>query len=135
MAALKFDKSLHVGNRLMDREHAILIEHINTLQQVLEGASSRTLVGQILEGLVEYTRTHFYVEEELMQAFKYPSFRIHKNAHDKFKKTMQQLVTQHRSGETNITNELMDFLKDWLVNHIQKIDTQLADFLKGKTLD
>ncbi len=135
MDAIKFDKSLHVDNRLLDREHAILIEHINTLQQVMGGASSRTLVGQVLEGLVEYTKTHFYVEEELMQALKYPKYFDHKTAHDKFKRTMKQLVDNHQSGKTDITEELMEFLTDWLINHIQRLDTQLAAFLKGKTLD
>ena len=134
MAALIFDKKLHVGNILMDREHAILIEHINTLQQVLDGHSSRMLAEKVLEGVVEYTKTHFYVEEELMQAFKYPSFLIHKNAHDKFRKTLQRLLEQHHSGETNVSEALMDLLTGWLVNHIQKIDIQLAEFLKNKTL-
>ena len=118
----------------MDREHAILIEHINTLQEVIDGASSRHLIGQILEGLVEYTKTHFYVEEELMQSFNYPGYMVHKTAHTKFKKTMNQIVEQYHSNETDVSEELMHMLKDWLVNHIQNIDAQLADFLRGKVL-
>jgi len=132
---MTFDEKLHVGNRLMDREHAILIEYINTLQGLVDGDSSRHLVGQVLEGLIQYTTTHFYVEEELMYAFRYPDYVNHIQAHEKFKQTMQQLSSQYKQGEADITNELMDFLKDWLVKHIQKIDCKLADFLKGKQLD
>lgn len=135
MSTMKFDKQLHVGNRLMDREHAILIEYINTLQKLLDENSSRHMVGQILEGLIEYTKTHFYVEEELMHAFRYPGYLNHIQAHENFKQTMQQLSSQYKLGEADITNELMDFLKDWLINHIQKIDRKLAEFLKGKQLD
>ena len=119
----------------MDREHAVLIEYINTLQSLVDGNSSRQLVGQVLEGLIQYTKTHFYVEEELMYAFTYPDYINHMQAHEKFKQTMQQLSSQFKQGETDITDELMDFLKDWLVNHIQKIDRKLADYLKGKKLD
>lgn len=135
MSEMKFDKQLHVGNRLMDREHAVLIEYINTLQKLLDGNSSRQLVGQVLEGLIQYTKTHFYVEEELMYAFRYPDYVNHIQAHEKFKQTMQTLSSEYKQGEADITNELMDFLKDWLVNHIQKVDRKLADFLKGKQLD
>ncbi len=134
MEAFKFDKSLHVGNCIMDREHAILIEHINTLQQVMEGASSRHLIGQVLEGLIEYTKTHFYVEEEMMKSFKYPGYSSHIVAHKKFKKTMKELLEQYKSGEADVTEDLMTMLKDWLINHIQKIDVELAKFLKGKVL-
>jgi len=132
---MKFDKKLHVDNRLMDREHAILIEYINTLQGLVDGNSSRHLVEQILEGLIQYTNTHFYVEEELMYAFRYPDYVNHIKAHEKFKQTMQQLSSEYKQGKADITNDLMDFLKDWLVNHIQKIDRKLAEFLKGKQLD
>ncbi|HHJ80950.1 MAG TPA: hemerythrin, partial [Candidatus Tenderia electrophaga] len=77
MSKMIFDNKLHVGNRLMDREHAILIEYINTLQDLVDGDSSRHLVGQVLEGLIQYTKTHFYVEEELMHAFRYPDYVKH----------------------------------------------------------
>ncbi|MFC1747591.1 bacteriohemerythrin [Pseudomonadota bacterium] len=134
MTTFIFDESMHVGNRLMDREHAVLIEYINTLQSVVDGNSSRFLVGQVLEGLVEYTKTHFYIEEELMVAFSYSGYMAHKSAHDKFRLTMSQWVEQHKSGEVNITEEVMSFLKSWLIDHIQNIDAKLAGFLKGKTL-
>lgn len=134
MVTFKFDETLHLKNRIIDREHAILFEHINTLQDVINGASSRHLIGQVLEGLVEYTKTHFYVEEELMLSFNYPGYSDHKTAHTKFKNTMNQLLEQYQRGETDIGEELMNMLKDWLVNHIQKIDAQLAEFLKGKVL-
>jgi len=132
---MKFEKKLHVGNRLMDREHAVLIEYINTLQNLVNGNSSRHLVGQVLEGLIQYTKTHFYGEEELMYAFRYPDYVNHIQAHEKFKQTMQQLSSEYKQGEADITDELMGFLKEWLINHIQKIDRNLADFLKGKQLD
>ena len=100
----------------------------------MEGNSSRFLIGQVLAGLVEYTNTHFYIEEELMNTFTYPDYLNHKTAHDKFRLAMRQLVEQHKSGAADVTVELMDYLKDWLVNHIQKIDVRLADFLRGKVL-
>lgn len=134
MTDLVFDDSLRVGNCIIDREHAVLIEHINTLQSVIDGRASRYLVGQILEGLVEYAHTHFYVEEELMRAYKYADFAAHKDTHDKFRSTLFRWVEEHKSGEADFTLEMMAFLKNWLVKHIKETDARLAEFLRGKVL-
>lgn len=67
MAYLEFNDSLMVENKLIDQEHAILIEYINLLQKAVENESSVKIVGQVLDGLTEYTKTHFFVEEEMMR--------------------------------------------------------------------
>jgi methyl-accepting chemotaxis protein/hemerythrin len=32
------------------------------------------------------------------------------------------LQTQYRAGKASLTIEVLNFLKDWLVNHIQGVD-------------
>jgi hemerythrin len=36
------------------------------------------------------------------------------------------------AGDATVAMELMDFLKDWLVNHINGTDRKYVPFLKGK---
>lgn len=67
MSYLEFNDSLKVENKLIDQEHGVLVEYINLLQKAIENESSIKIVGQVLEGLTEYTKTHFFVEEELMK--------------------------------------------------------------------
>ena len=36
------------------------------------------------------------------------------------------------SGQSVLTNEVLDFLQDWVTNHILKTDRQYTEFLTGK---
>ena len=133
MTFFEFNDSLKVENKLIDQEHAILIEYINLLQKAIENESSVKIIGQVLEGLTEYTNTHFFVEEEMMKAFEYPDEANHKNAHEGFCKKLAELVEKYEQGDTHISANVMGFLKDWLTEHILKIDRRLSDFLADKS--
>lgn len=134
MAQLEFNQDLMVGNQFMDKEHEMLIEYINMLDRAIENEASKRIVGEVLKGVVEYTKTHFFLEEEMMEVFQYPDREAHLKAHKGFKETALKLIEQHESGEKEMSGEVMDFLQDWLKSHILKIDTKLAAFLKGQTI-
>jgi hemerythrin len=36
------------------------------------------------------------------------------------------------SGQSVLTNEVLDFLQDWVMHHILKADRQYSEFLAGK---
>ena len=133
MTFIQFDDSLKVDNKLIDQEHATLIEYINLLQKAVENDTSVKIVGQVLEGLTEYTKTHFFVEEELMQAFEYPGKGKHLSAHEGFRGKLAELIKNYNNGDAQITGSVLDFLKEWLTEHILKIDRQLSDFLADKS--
>lgn len=134
MDYIKFDDSLRVGNKIIDQEHAILIEYINLLQKAVENQSGDRVLHQVLQGLIEYTKTHFFVEEELMKAFKYPDYDGHKSAHEIFKKKIENLNKNVEQADMNISDSVLLFLKQWLTDHILKVDKKLSDFLADKTL-
>lgn len=134
MSYLEFNDSLKVENKLIDQEHGVLVEYINLLQKAIENESSIKIVGQVLEGLTEYTKTHFFVEEELMKAYEYPDAEQHKAAHEGFKGKLADLIYNYENGSTEITGSALSFLKDWLTEHILKIDKRLSDFLADKSL-
>lgn len=134
MSYLTFDNSLMVGNKLMDQEHEILISYINRLGKALENEASGNTVTQVVRGLMEYTRTHFFVEEELMKAFAYPDREAHVKAHQGFRSKASALLRSVDMGDEIDLKEVILFLTEWLKAHILKIDAKLADFLKDKTL-
>ena len=99
MSYIEFDASLMVGNRLIDQEHEVLISYINLLQKAIENEASGNIIEKVLSGLVEYTKTHFFVEEEMMLAYGYSEYDIHKKAHEGFKKTAVDLLGKFERGE------------------------------------
>ena len=134
MSYIEFDDTLMVGNKLMDQEHEMLISYINLLQKAVENEASGNIVGHVVRGLVEYTRTHFFVEEEMMKAFDYPDQASHMRAHEGFRAKAGALMRSVDKGEEIDLNGVLSFLTEWLTAHILKIDAKLADFLKDKTL-
>jgi hemerythrin len=42
------------------------------------------------------------------------------------------IQNKFKAGEAMVSMELMTFLKDWLVNHIQGTDKKYSSFLRGK---
>ena len=133
MSLLEFNDSLKVQNKIIDQEHAVLIEYINLLQKAVENESSVRIIGQVLEGLTEYTNTHFFVEEEIMEAYEYPDRGNHLKAHDGFRGKLAELIESYENGDTKLSDAVMNFLKDWLTEHILKIDKKLSDFLADKS--
>lgn len=130
MASLEFNQKLMVDNKLIDQEHKVLIDLINGLQDAVDLGNPGHVIDEILPGLMEYTKTHFFVEEELMLAYDYPDFEGHKKAHDAFRNKIEALHNQVSKGDGNIPNSIMLFLKEWLTNHIMEIDKKLSAFLK-----
>lgn len=132
MAFMPWTKELELGLAEIDRQHHWLVDQTNALHDELSGpAPSRDKVGQILEGLVDYTHNHFIVEEVLFQQFAYPETPAHKAEHDGFTGKAMDLLMRFEDGE-EVTMEALDFLKEWLVHHICRVDRAYVPFLKSK---
>ena len=129
MCFMDFDESLKVGNTVIDHEHQNLIRYINVLQQSIEVGADTSVIASVLDGLTEYAATHFMVEEELMKAYDYPEFSEHLNAHGKFKRRLEELISAFSQNQAEVAESLLDFLMNWLTLHINKIDRKLASFL------
>jgi hemerythrin-like metal-binding protein len=134
MSYIEFDDSLKVGNKLIDQEHEMLISYINLLKKAIENEASGAIVNQVVRGMVEYTRTHFFVEEELMKAYDYPDREAHLKAHDVFRTKATMLVRSLEHGEEIDLPGVLTFLIEWLMSHILKVDARLADYLRDKSL-
>jgi len=86
----------------------------------------------ILEELIGYTASHFELEEQYMTRYAYPEYKGHKAIHDKLVGQVLELKSAVAAGKNIISIDLMNFLKDWLQNHIMSIDKKLGAFLSQK---
>ncbi|HUI31201.1 MAG TPA: bacteriohemerythrin [Candidatus Acidoferrales bacterium] len=92
----------------------------------------RDMLENILGGLVEYTRVHFATEERLIQQSWYPFFEGHKKIHDDMIGEVELLELRHKSGETSLSIYVMNFLKNWLADHIMGTDKNYGPYLNSK---
>ena len=89
-------------------------------------------LGNILQSLIVYTATHFKDEEQLMQANGYPELTRHRTEHEKLVGQVLELQKKFQAGGGVLTSVVMNFLKDWLVTHIQGEDKKYGIFLNAK---
>ncbi len=122
MAMITWDDAYSVDIQEIDEQHKCLIEFMNELYTAMANKSNRELIGDVLDKLVDYTKVHFAVEETLMRVFHYEGYDEHKSAHDKIVYRVIEFQAQFRAGNDKVGMELLLFLKDWLFDHINKID-------------
>lgn len=129
MALLEWTDEFSVGIKLIDKQHMILIRTINLLAMAVQRNSSKDLLTEIMETLVDYTDTHFAYEEELFDRFGYPDTAEHKAAHRSLLGKVVDFKQRWDLGQTEIGPELLKFLVDWLRTHILGLDKKYSSFL------
>lgn len=129
MSALTMNQNLILGHAKIDGDHQKLFDLINRLAGAMKTGEGKQACGAILNELVSYTRTHFSMEEASMSRHGYPQAAAHKAEHDKFVNKIQEFKNKFEAGSGVVTIEILTFLRDWLSNHIQKIDKALVGAL------
>jgi hemerythrin len=132
MALMKWDRSFSVGVNEMDAQHQKWFSIINRLHDAMMTGKGRQMQETILAEMVGYTRTHFANEEALLKTRGYPKLVEHQQKHVVFTQQVQALEAKLLAGSSVLTVDVMDFLKNWLNNHILAVDTQYGDWLRRR---
>lgn len=122
-----------VGIREIDRQHSILVELINRLAYGLKHKIGRETMEDIVNYLADYTVFHFGYEEKLLAEHNWPDLAQHKVIHEAFVNKVKGFQRQLKTDDVMvIAADIMEFLKDWLLDHILKTDKQYGIVLSAK---
>jgi hemerythrin-like metal-binding protein len=133
-ALIEWPAALEVGHPEIDRQHHILIEIANKLNAAMQQGQGREITGVILHELLDYTVSHFGFEENQMRTHGYEHMEQHLEQHRKLIQSVRDFQQQFDTGTASVSIELMGFIRDWLVNHIMKVDKALAKDLASRGL-
>ena len=128
MGMISWNENMSVNVVEIDDQHKKLTSLINAFYDVILQGKSNELLGETIDGLVDYTETHFAKEEHYFAQFHYPEAEEHKNEHSYFVNKVSELQKDFAERRIIISTELVDFLLDWLVNHIQRTDKKYSSF-------
>ena len=106
----------------IDEQHKKLVSLIDKLYNSIYSFKTREELGGILEELIEYADYHFSTEEKYFDKFNYEYSEEHKREHEIFREKMLDLNKKFKNKELEISFELMDFLEDWLLDHLMEQD-------------
>ena len=129
---MTFTSSLSVGYNAIDEQHIRWIDLINAVYSSLSSGSSKEKLGKVLKDLVDYTVWHFGFENKMMTEYNYPDKESHMKLHKDFIAEIKKLESRYDAGEDIMGVNVLEFLKDWLSDHIMKIDTRLGAYLESK---
>jgi len=134
-----WDDSFSVGVSKFDEQHKVIIKYINKLYDSLkgEGAKSKDVVGEIINGLTTYTLTHFMDEEVELYRHNYPGFEAHKQKHDHLIAEVRNFQVRFNVGKAasrKLSMEIIAVLINWLKFHILQEDRKYSEFLNAKGL-
>ncbi|NUN10971.1 MAG: hemerythrin family protein [Ignavibacteriaceae bacterium] len=115
----------------VDRQHRSLVDITNELIGAHQKQTGRFIIYGILDRLVEYTKIHFSDEEKLFDTG-YTGAVKHRQEHDYFILELDKLQQEAARNNLLLTYKTLDFLKDWLINHILGTDKELGTYIANK---
>lgn len=132
MAFIEWNDSYKLGVWEIDTQHERWFALTNELHDAMLAGRGSRLIGTMLTAMLDYGHTHFVDEERLMVQHGYPKFAEHKAIHDSFFITLHALEQKRKRRHLPITLEVMDTMRNWLLNHIAGSDREFGVFLKKK---
>jgi len=134
MALIQWNDSLSVNVVEIDKQHQKLVGMINDLNEAMRQGKGKDILGKIVNGLISYAGTHFKTEEKYFDQFGYPEANSHKKEHSDFVAKVSEFKDGFEKGKITLSIEVMNFLSDWLRNHIKGVDRNYGPFFNAKGL-
>ncbi len=131
MPFLQWSDEFSVNVREIDEQHKRLVGMINTLHEALVAGRGKETQGKIITEMVDYATVHFSTEEKYMRIYSFPGHAVHKAEHDGFVGKAADLKARVDGKGFVLTINVLNFLKDWLQNHILVTDKQYSSYFNS----
>ena len=128
MGAIEWSSDFISGIVEIDEQHKRIFFYIKELEKISQ-SGNMIEVRYVINGLVDYTLTHFEFEEELQERAGYPFVKAHKKVHDIFRSRITVFLERLDSGE-DIVQDLIFMLKTWIANHIKGDDRDIIEAVR-----
>jgi hemerythrin-like metal-binding protein len=125
---IEWTPNMSVGIEVIDADHKKLFALVNRVGDLLDSSDQASLLGAFDE-LLDYTRYHFEREEGLMRQAGYPGLEPHIKIHRDVTAKVANAIESFRSGKARPDQAILDFLVNWLVNHVLREDMRYKPFL------
>jgi len=132
MKKLEWSDKLTLGVEQIDEQHQQLVQLANDLVSAVEAGYGEDVLDVVFKELREYTVFHFKEEELYMKEIEYPGRREHVVEHANLKEQVKQYQREMYAKKDVSPDEVVVFLRNWLVEHIILNDMEIAQYLKDK---
>ena len=126
MAYIEWSDEFSVNVKMIDAQHKKLCGMINKLHDAFVSRKGSDVHREIVDGMIDYAKTHFATEEKYMTKFDFVGLELHKIEHERFlEKALEFQSSLAATGFVPSIN-VLSFLKEWLQSHIQGTDKRYS---------
>lgn len=119
-----------LGIPMIDNQHKkffVILDNLVTLNQKQEKSEIHTVINE----LQNYVIYHFQTEEDLMVKSHSPNIDLHIMEHELFRKKVEEFHHSYYNNNAELLNEMISFMRKWLIIHISGTDAEYADSIKS----
>ncbi len=136
MVLIEWTDEWSVNVPVLDEDHRALFKAVNAFY---DAAIAGTAVDELrvrFEELVVHARAHFAREEEIMARADFNRLAWHKEEHEKILVRLIDFCREHMlAGDGRaVPDEAGDFLRRWVLEHIEEEDFCFKRFLERQEL-
>lgn len=118
-----------IGHNKIDNQHKYLFNLVNFIIE-RKNFNSENLQ-ELFNNLIYYASIHFHEEELLMIEIEYPNYINHRKKHEDFIHNLEKIEYRILIKDENILNDIIDFLSEWLINHIIVMDKSIEPLISN----
>ncbi len=131
MPLIEWNNKMSVGIDQIDIQHKKLVQIINNLHDALKNDSFEEVLRPVFMELIDYTKTHFSTEEDIMEKAGYKDLEHHRKQHTMFVAKMMKMKNRCYQGKEEISVELISFLSSWIIGHILHSDKDYVETVRN----
>ncbi|MGL5285169.1 MAG: bacteriohemerythrin [Aeromonas sp.] len=121
-----WNESFMVQVGSIDKQHEGLFSAMNRYYRSVKENRPKETRQQRLNELLTLAKQHFDDEERAMQQARYPELDRHKQEHQKLLGELGRLISSTDLDTEEGNMELIVFLKNWLLDHIFRVDKRYS---------
>ena len=130
---VSWNSKMETGIDEIDKQHKRLFEIADKLYEAKNGDPERLNIGiaAAAEELLDYAKIHFDTEEGMMERAGFEGYAEHKTIHRAFQEKAQAYQTRinERTDDVFLAMEIMNFMIDWIIDHISLKDQEYVPFI------
>lgn len=131
---LEWDNKYSVGVEEIDNQHKLMFKTINELIDAVGTTPTKENIAAIIVQLVQYKKFHFATEEKYFIEFNYEKTAEHVAKHKLFNTRLDEIQKKCGDDIFELAFELVDFLEDWLIEHLMTADQEYKECFKAHGL-
>jgi len=115
----------------MDQQHQKFFQIMNQIHQYnSRDERDPDYFDELYRELYGYVLNHFDEEEKLLEMTGYDGLAVQKKQHQYFRDQLIEFRKQHIEGGQAVSQSVLNFMRDWFLNHILETDKHYGKYLQ-----